>query len=384
MPINYLELQPQITEYCLHARDQISKRPERVNTAIALLARLADEIQQEKHQDLPATISKSSVKRSALPAHEIVNSACQPENLSGAYELLASDGSQITSTHHDRLPIALINTATVHMKPGSGKAPQTTIQTEFIRTQGGSISIEFLPEQRVNTMRDVRELQVLANFHYASDNPLIVLGDGPLELFQEPRSGEEHQILFRDYQQALYSLCNQNRIIAGYTDKPRADLVARLLEWVYRAEPELDISNISDAEIFSELLEPGCRSAIFRLHSPSSTTYLNEIALHFFYLNVGRQKQPWIVRVEITASTASNPAFVTLLQHALLSQCAMMGARPYPYILHRAHEEAVVQFEERQGVIDMLTHTLFEMGIQPDGQSNKLIAKELGKRTRLK
>lgn len=255
---------------------------------------------------------------------------------------------------------------------------------EFGCVLDGSITTDFLPEQWVNTARDVRELQVLANYAYAADEPLIVLGDGPLELFQEPRSGEAHQRLFQEYLEALTTLCNAGRVCAGYTDKPRANLVVKLLEWVYQSEPDLDISGITDADIFLRLLAPATRSSVFALYSPSSNAYQGQIALHFYYLNVGTVNRPWIVRVEIPACTARQPDRIALLQQALLDQCALMGPRPYPYILHRAHEEAVVHFEERENLLAMLANSLAQMGIDPGAQSNKLNAKELATRTRLK
>jgi len=384
MPINYLELQPQVSEYCRQAGKQIASRPEKVATAIALLKRLASEVQEGEHKSLSAQISKSAVKRCALPAHESLDGVFPIQTETEPYSLLASDGSQITSSHHDILPLSLVNTATVYMQPGSALAPQVKISTEFIRAQDGTIATEFLPERWVNTARDVRELQVLANFPLTSDYPLIALSDGPLELFQEPRSGETHQILFQDYLASLSALCRNEYICAGYTDKPRADLIVKLLELVFRAEPRHDISGITDAHIFSQLLPPAARSSVFTLFSPSSNAYRDEIALHFFYLNAGSLTRPWIVRVEIPSCVAARVSAITLLQHALIDQCALLGQRPYPYILHRAHEEAVVHFEERENVMQLLTHTLTQMGVDTGAQSNKLNAKELRPRTRLK
>lgn len=383
MPINYLQLQPQITEYCHAIRDQIAQRPEKVNTAIALLHQFAQELLEGRHSDLSADLSHSTVKRGALPAYELVDQVFKP----GAQEnycILASDGSQITSTHHDALPVSLVNTATVFLHPGSGNPPVIKRQSEFIRDQDGAIATDFLHEQFVNTTRDVREMQVLANYPNRENLPLLVLGDGPLELFQEPHSGEEHQALFNAYLQALDSLVRKGRIAAGYTDKPRADLVIKTLTWIYQSDPAHDINGITDLDIFSQVLKAGERSAILQLHSPSANAYSASGGLYFFYLNVGSATLPWIVRVEITGVTASQPDAVSLLQHALLQQCALMSARPYPYILHRAHEEAVVSYDERENVLDMLSHRIRELGAQPAAISNKLDAKELGKRTRLK
>jgi hypothetical protein len=62
----------------------------------------------------------------------------------------------------------------------------------------------------------------------------------------------------------------------------------------------------------------------------------------------------------------------------------MMGARPYPYILHRAHEIAVVKLEEKKQVEQMLEIELRRTGGEVETESNKQSAKDLPGRTRSK
>ena len=135
--------------------------------------------------------------------------------------------------------------------------------------------------------------------------------------------------------------------------------------------------------LFSEVLKPGQRSAVFALWSTSSQKYTGDLALHFFYLNVGSEKFPWLARVEIPAWVAADPEQVSLLQRALLEQCRLMGTRPYPYLLHRAHEEAVVHFDEKEQLVARLAVELQRRGLGISAQSNKLSAKELQSRTRM-
>ena len=59
-----------------------------------------------------------------------------------------------------------------------------------------------------------------------------------------------------------------------------------------------------------------------------------------------------------------------------------MGARPYPYILHRAHEIAVVKFDEKKQVEQMLDLELRKAGSEVDQESNKQSAKNLKGRSR--
>jgi hypothetical protein len=60
-----------------------------------------------------------------------------------------------------------------------------------------------------------------------------------------------------------------------------------------------------------------------------------------------------------------------------------MGTRPYPYLLHRAHEEAVVHFDEKEQLVSRLAVELQRCGLGISTVSNKLSAKELGSRTRM-
>ena len=92
-------------------------------------------------------------------------------------------------------------------------------------------------------------------------------------------------------------------------------------------------------------------------------------------------KHPWIVRVEIPAWVAENKEKVNLLHASLLEQCEIMGAKPYPYLLHRAHETALVKLEERQQIEQMLMQELRSQNEEVDNISNKSSAKALSGKT---
>jgi hypothetical protein len=177
---------------------------------------------------------------------------------------------------------------------------------------------------------------------------------------------------------------------AGYVDKPSANLVVRLLEIVETPLADLPqikdchpLRGVSDLYIYRDLLAPGERSAIFAMQSQSVKNYTGPLGLHFFYLNVGREGHPWLARVEIPAWVADNPEMLDHLQAVLVHQCQLMGSRPYPYLLHRAHETAVVTQEEKAQVTQMIALELRRRGVEVGEQSYKQSAKGLGKRTRL-
>jgi hypothetical protein len=62
-------------------------------------------------------------------------------------------------------------------------------------------------------------------------------------------------------------------------------------------------------------------------------------------------------------------------------QCRAMGSRPYPYLLHRAHETALVSFQDRAQVNQMLAAERHRGGVPVDEASNKQSAKDLPGRT---
>ena len=138
-----------------------------------------------------------------------------------------------------------------------------------------------------------------------------------------------------------------------------------------------------DLALFARLLEPGERSALFEIQSSQARKFTGVTALHFFYLNVGRPGHPYLARVELPQWVACDPAAVDLLHVALVAQCRQMGARPYPYALHRAHEVAVVSFDEKRQLEEMIALELRRQGLGIEGTSFKQANKDnLGGKTR--
>jgi NurA domain len=176
---------------------------------------------------------------------------------------------------------------------------------------------------------------------------------------------------------------------AGYVDKPGADMVVRLLEVAKAEEGNLaemrkyrPFRGVTDIELYRDLLQPGERSAVFAVQSRSTRSYQGALALHFFYLNVGRPEHEWLARVEVPAWVVEDVDMLDNLHSVLVNQCQMIGTRPYPYLLHRAHETAVVNQEEKEQVTQMIVFELRNRGLEVAGASHKQSAKDLAGRTR--
>jgi hypothetical protein len=223
---------------------------------------------------------------------------------------------------------------------------------------------------------------------------VITVTDGPLELWtttlEEGSVAGEFKKSLELYLGVLRGLNDLNAITAGYVDKPGANLVVRLLEVEKASESDLaklrdyhPFKGVTDRDLYKEMLPPGERTAVFAIQSRSAKAYQGELALHFFYLNVGKENRPYLVRVEIPAWVVEDQTKLDGLQAVLVSQCCMIGARAYPYLLHRAHETAVVSMEDKEQVTQMIVNELRKRGLGVAGASAKQFNKDMvGKRTR--
>ena len=86
--------------------------------------------------------------------------------------------------------------------------------------------------------------------------------------------------------------------------------------------------------------------------------------------------------MEIPAWVADDKAKMRLL-HASLVEQAWLLANPYPYVLHRAHEEAVVTFEDSSRLEEMIIGQLLKIGVKVGRKSNKQTHKDSGGRRRM-
>jgi hypothetical protein len=137
-------------------------------------------------------------------------------------------------------------------------------------------------------------------------------------------------------------------------------------------------AGVSDVHLLSGILQnPGDRSAVFGIHSEIARRFGSDLALHFFYLNVGLPGRPHLARVEIPGWVARDKTLLGTLQGVLVEGAAMMGTRPYPYILHRAHEEAIVSLQESEHVEEMIVTAFNQRGIPIDEKSYKQYHKDL-------
>jgi len=350
---------------------------------------LRDKVERARQAD--------SSLRCAIPLEErldasIPEPASRPDEGQNPLTLLAADGSQILPDRHAAVQYSLVNVGAIAMQPGSGQPPQVFTDSSLLFAEELYTETGMLTGEAIEQRRDIAERKKLLELAPNYPAPLLALTDGPVELWGAKNGSEDdYRKNLEIHKSILSQLQAKNVTVAGYVDKPGADLVVRTLE-IARFSTDDEYKNVriqhslrgvTDRWLYG-FLPGGHRSAVFGLQSSSRLHYTGLLALHFFYLNVGDTKHPSLVRVEFPKWVADDPDKLNLLHAALLQQCRVMGARPYPYILHRAHETAVVKFEDKKQVEAMLEMELRQSGGEVEEISAKQSAKDLPGKTRTK
>ncbi|GAB4580505.1 MAG: DNA double-strand break repair nuclease NurA [Anaerolineales bacterium] len=390
MPINYQQVRQKITEVGAKAPERVEQRTTLLEQVTAILAKYT--LQGEILRDKVERVSKHIPNlRCAKPTEDPLTFTCPLPAPPSQACLLAMDGSQVAPSRHDQVEFGLINLGMITLPFGGLGEIQEEIESVLLFDEELAVDQGRISEQQISLRRDLRERTRLAERAETLPRPLFTFTDGPLELWFGPETQSENEstALKRtrdEYIAALQRLHASGACTAGYIDKPASDLVLRLLELAELDETKLTrewrggkYQMLRDLDLFRRLLQPGERSAIFAIHSRPTRAYTGPVALHFFYLNVGRAEKPWIARVEIPLWVAENPSMLAHLHALLIHECNKLGTRPYPYILHRSHEIAVVKMEEKKQVEQMLAQNL---GIF-DGGTYKQGHKDSGGRTSL-
>ncbi|MBI3164002.1 MAG: DNA double-strand break repair nuclease NurA [Chloroflexi bacterium] len=396
MPINYQEIYTQIKQVGLGAKERRKKKEDAQEQAKSLLETHSSNLDFLRSKVDSAKTADANI-RCAVPLDEaLASSYPMPDSVTQS-TLIAADGSQAIADRHSPVQFCVINVGGIVMKPNSGETPAVDVESELF--YGDAIEENGLTtDGGVALRRDLAERSVIEKMSKGMKGSIVSFTDGTLEIFRakDIDNANMYRTTVEKYISVLLRLQERGIISAGYIDKPSSSLVVKLLELTQITIPEEmeklrnapPLKYVTDRWLFGynnklfQLLPPGHRSAVFKIQSNAEKTYKGGLELHFFYLNVGTEGHPWPVRVEIPRWVVDDKKQLDLLHAVLVEQCRMMGSKPYPYLLHRAHETAVVKNEEKQQIEQMLSLELIRNSEDVDEGSNKQSAKDLKGRTR--
>lgn len=388
MPLNYQHIHQKVREIgsnAMERKQHLDSLRERAQRCLQANAAQVDNLRRI----ISRALEYDPNLRCALPEEEALDTSVAVPALTESATLIAADGSQVAPDRHAPVQYCLVNVGAVVMQLDSGQPPMVCVDSQLLYDQEIYTETGMLTDEAIAMQRDIAERRKLLDLVKREEGVIVTLTDGPVELWgAKDSSSRDYRRNLEAHKAVLSQLHAQEVITAGYVDKPGANLVLRTLELTLLNPEEMKeirkthpLRGVTDRWLYGQLLPAGNRSAVFGLQSSSRAHYTEILGLHFFYLNVGDDEHPWIVRVEFPAWVAQSAERLDILQAVLLQQCAIMGAKPYPYVLHRAHELAVVSYVEKVQLEQMLQIELRGKEVEVGDVSSKQSAKNLPKRT---
>ncbi|CAG0976865.1 hypothetical protein ANAEL_01503 [Anaerolineales bacterium] len=383
MPINYQEIYTQIKEIGQGAKEGKRRKEEAQDLAKSLLETHSSQLDFLRSK-VDSTKEADANIRCAVPLDEELASHHPVSGSIIRATIIAADGSQIVPNRHEALQYYVINVGAIAMQIGSGNTPEVETETELRVLD--EFDDTYFSDSQVALQRDVAERKKLLAMAEKYSGTVIALTEGQLELWGsvDNENAREFEKSLQDYLRALEEMRQKQIIAGGYVDKPGANWVVKLLEIAGTPQDELKnvrknrlLAGATDLWLFSQILGEYERSAVFALQARSAEKYQGALAIHFFYINVGDAKHPKIARVDAPLWVVENPNMLNVLHLVLVEQSKIMGKSPFPYLLHRAHEIAVVTHREKEEIDRMLAREILSNGGELGEKSGKQSAKDL-------
>ncbi len=305
---------------------------------------------------------RGAVPTSPLPVGATM--PCPEVSLDGLV-LIGVDGSQIYPDRHALILYYLLQVGSLifrynHEAPGAQTSEWLRYEeSDVYDDRGYLIGAETLAMERM-----VKEMVVLADLvdqeHHRSESEpaemrastIVGLSDGPLLWPYEARNQKSAQAC-GTYLNALRRVQLGGGVPVGYVDRPGGRPLLDLL-WAGQLPSEellvkIDdnpLGTLSDEDLMKAVLAPGARTGWFTRPTPTNQRHAEEgQEIWFCYVNLGSAESPAIARAEAPAWVAVDAAVVDQLQATLRHQAMVLGG--YPYVLARAHEEALVTTQDK-------------------------------------
>lgn len=340
----------------------------------------ADEIRAHVHPLVHPSSGVESGWTGALPATSApvgTPVACKPEDLQGL-TLIGVDGSQIFPDRH-ALTLYYFIQVSACVFHYNGQAPDIHVrewlryqETDLFDTRGYLIDSDMLGMERT-----VKEMQMLAELapqeRQKASLAVIGLADGPL-LWPYADRGRVADESLTTYLKTMQAMRQSGAAPVGYVDRPGGRHLLEMLWACQLSEDELaerwrdnPLHPLDDEEFVLHLLAPGERTAWFT--RPSSMNMRHAEAgqeIWFCYQRMdnrepGYTSHPTAARIEAPAWAIEDGTLLELLHAALQHQAYVLNG--YPYVLARAHEEALVTTQDKTALEQSIQRELFNTGI---------------------
>lgn len=318
------------------------------------------------------------------PLNTRVSLAAAPE----AHTVLATDGSQISPSHHEIAYCYLLNIGRIVLHYGQSRYPLLDSLPEVVyRPEDLYVSRRWgiSTEEWMGYRRTVAEAVVLSELgaaeSYKTRPPTLALTDGSLIYwFLEQLPADARDEILLPTLEAWEQLRQARVPLVGYISASRSGEALnflRLQSCIYetpdcasycadRTEqpPCQTFSPLRDVTLGATLLEPGQRGPIWQSSASILSAY-GDHAVYFCYVHVGAE----VARVEFPAWVVAD---AELLETALsLTLTQVQKGYGYPVALAEAHNQAVVRGGDRTRFFALLEQQMIRAGLQNVGTSYK-------------
>ncbi len=368
MSLDLTKVVSQIGGMVARLKATAEERQQRLQYALDVLHNQAGNLEQLASK---ITASKTTWLVAGLVAEP--DRRYQPPPIPAEFSIIATDGSHIDVDRHQLTRCYLINIGTVILSYGASPAaaldsfPCLYAEDKdlVIAPSGAKGHQQPIEGTLLGIKRSVDECHRLAEMAAGlpPDSLSLALLDGSLILWGLEAYPEfvteallEKGLL--SYLDEMRKLNDSKRLaLASYISFPRSTDVVNALRVALCPHHPADcdrycptdqtrecdtVAGVQDRELFSSLLEPGERSAIFTSQSSVVRKHYGVHQVYFFYLKAADE----IARVEIPQWVAMDEKLLNLTHTLVLDQCRR--GQGYPVALSEAHEKAVVTGADRE------------------------------------
>jgi hypothetical protein len=388
-----------------HLRDEASAATKRLDRACDLLKQASTQIDQLR--DLHATWRDRLAFTAGVPIDAIDQTypiAAPPKQ----HSVIATDGSQISPSHHEIAYCYLINTGRIAIHYGQNRHPKLDSIPEviyknedlYVSRQWGISTEEWMGHRR--TVAEAIALAELGDMTQAdrpaisatlnpaemsADHPhTLALTDGSLIYwFLDTLPGEARDRILPPILDAWDSLAERRIPLIGYLSASRSSEAANFLRLVacphdtpncaQHCPPDetskirqLDcrvFEPLRDTSLWGTILEPGQRTGLWKSSNAILKHYGDRHAVYFCYVHVGTE----IARIDLPAWVAEDEALREFALGATIAQ--VQKGYGYPVALAEAHNQAVVRGGDRQRFFALLEQQMIKAGLKNIGTSYK-------------
>lgn len=310
-----------------------------------------------------------------------------------SHSVFATDGSQISPSHHEIAYCYLINVGQIMLHYGQSLHPLLdSIPEVFYKTEDLQVSRQWgiRLEEWMGYRRSVSEAEMLAEMACNwvlppgghQDVPNLAMVDGSLiywfldGLPLEARDAillpilaawerlKTTQIPLMGYVSASRSIEGLNFLRLHTCEYEHPNCVAQCGDLTDKY-PCQKIDALRDSTFWAAQLQPGQRSPLYRSNLRILDLYEEAQRVYFCYVNVGTE----VARVEVPAWLVGDTALFNQSLGIMLAQ--VHKGYGYPVALAEAHNQAVVRGSDRTRFFTLLEQQLIKAGLRNVGTSYK-------------